>query len=198
MYTNLKIEIVGISPLIMHNGQTSDPLNKYARAMKEISGKRQKTEADFLEMARIEYIAGLYMDAEGPILPARMLEAVIGDGARKSKNGKLASAGVIVERNSRLDYDGPRDAESLFNDDRFRFAAPVRVGQAKIIRTRPRFDEWSATISVSYLPDIINEHDLKTAIRNAGSLCGLGDWRPRHGRFMLQEDISIAVPIAAE
>ena len=189
MYKTLEVEIVGTAPLLMHNGQTADPLNKFAKMMKEVSGKRNKTEADYLEMARIEYAAGLYVDADGPVLPARLLEATVIEGARKSKLGKLALAGVIVERHARLVYDGPRDTKSLFEDDRFRLSVPVRVGQQKVVRTRPIFTDWSAEVVISYLGDVINERDLRTALRNAGMLCGIGDWRPRYGRFALRSDL---------
>ena len=62
MYKSISLMIVGTSPLVMHNGQTADPLNKYAKMLREISAKRRKTEADFIEMARIEFVAALYMD----------------------------------------------------------------------------------------------------------------------------------------
>lgn len=198
MYKTLTVEIVGIAPLIMHNGQMADPLNRFAKMFKEVSGKRKKTESDHAEMARIEFHAGLYLGADGePVLPARLLEAAITDGARKSKLGKLALAGVIVEKHARLQYDGPRTASELFEDEGFRFAVPVRVGQQKVIRTRPIFHKWSAEIEVSYLADVIGLRDLMTAIRSAGSLSGLGDWRPRYGRFGLAEDIQQQLPKAA-
>lgn len=192
MYKSLTVEIVGIAPLIMHNGQLADPLNKYSKMLREVTGKRKKTEADHEEMARIEFVAGLYMGTDGPIIPSRLLEAVVVEGARKSKIGKQAQAAVIIEKHANLVYDGPRSAKELFEDDRFRLSVPVRVGQAKIIRTRPIFHEWSTSFSVSYLDEVINEHDLVTALRNAGMLCGIGDWRPRHGRFALRSDILIS------
>lgn len=191
MYKTLKVQVIGIAPLLMHNGQTADPLNKFAKAMKEVSSKRKKTEADYEEMARIEFIAGLYMDKDGPVIPSRMIEANITNGARQAKLGKLAQAGVIVDRHAKLEYDGPRDAKSLFEDDNFRFAVPVRIGQQKIIRTRPIFNEWKAEIEVKYLDDVINQRDLMTAIRNAGALAGFGDWRPRYGRFGLSSDMEV-------
>lgn len=193
MYKTFAAELVGIAPLLMHNGQTADPLNRYSKMMKEVSGKRKKTEADFEELARIEYMAGLYVDEDGPVIPHRMLEAVITEGAKKSKLGKLAQAGVIVDKHARLDYDGPRSPKELFADENFRFTVPVRIGQQKVVRTRPHFAKWSAKIEVSYLADIINERDLLTAIRNAGSLCGIGDWRPRYGRFCLRSDMADAL-----
>lgn len=192
MYKTLKTRIVGIAPMIMHNGQTADPLNKYAKLMKEISGKRTKTEADYAEMAKIEFIASLYMSADGPVISSRLLEANITNGARKSKLGKLTQAGVIVERHSSLEYDGPRDAYALLEDENFRLAVPVRIGQQKVIRTRPIFNEWAADIEIKYLDDVINERDLLTALRNAGSFSGLGDWRPRYGRYCLAQDMPLS------
>ena len=192
MYKNLTIKVIGIAPLIMHNGQTADPLNKYAKALREISGKRKKTEADFLEMARIEFMAGLYMDQEGPVVPSRMIEATVVAGARKSKLGKLAEAGVVVEHHAQLDYPGPRTAEALFQLAEFRLALPVRVGQVRVIRTRPIFTTWSAAIELSFLDDVINERDLKTAFRSAGAYAGFGDWRPRYGRFALASDVEVS------
>jgi hypothetical protein len=190
MYKTLKVKIVGIAPFIMHNGQTADPLNKFARAMKEISGKKGKTEADFEELARIEYLAGLYMGEKGPVIPSVMLESVIAKGAAKAKKGKLAAAGVIVERNADLEYKGPKTADELVKDDRFRLVAAVRIGQQKVMRTRPIFRDWAATLEIKYLDDIINERDLLTALRAAGMYVGVGDWRPRNGRFALAADIA--------
>lgn len=196
MYKTLNVEIVGIAPLLMHNGQTADPLNKYAKAMKEISGKRKKTEADYVELAKVEFQAGLYMGPDGPVLPSVMIEAVVVAGARKSKDGKLVQAGVIVEKNASLIYDGPRDVPGLLADEAFWHVAPVRIGQNKVIRTRPFFKEWSATLEIMFLDDVINERSLLTAVRAAGVYAGFGDGRPRFGRFALAQDLAMA--IAAE
>lgn len=191
MYKTLKVCVVGIAPLLMHNGQTADPLNKFAKAMREVSSKRKKTEADYEEMARIEFIAGLYMDANGPVIPSRMIEATITNGAKTSKLGKLAQAGVIADRHATLEYDGPREASALFEDERFRFSVPVKIGQQKVVRTRPIFNEWQAELTIQYLDDVINQRDLMTAIRNAGTYAGFGDWRPRYGRFVLEADMKM-------
>lgn len=197
MYKTLTTRIVGVAPFLAHNGQTADPLNKFAKAMKEISGKRKKTEADLIELARIEYLAGLYMGPNGPIIPSVMLEAAITEGAKKAKNGKLTQAGVIVDRHADLEYDGPRSTEGLLADDSFRLVNPVRIGQQKVVRTRPIFREWAADIEVKYLDDIIGERDLLAAIRAAGVYCGIGDWRPRNGRFALASDMQQEVKSAA-
>ena len=155
MYKLLQLTIIGTAPLIMHNGQTADPLNKFAKLMKPVSGKQKKTDADYEELARIEFIAGLYMNEDGPVIPARLIEAVVVEGARKSKTGKQVQAGVIVEKHAPLIYDGPRTPKELFEDERFRLVTPVRVGQVRVMRTRPIFERWSAVIELSYLEDIV-------------------------------------------
>jgi len=60
-YSQYEVELSGDS-LIMHNGQTADPLNPFSKAMKEISSKRKKTDTDYEAMANIEYRAGLYLN----------------------------------------------------------------------------------------------------------------------------------------
>ena len=52
---SLKIECAGISPLLMHSDRASDPLSKEAQWLSEISAKRNKTEADAVELARREF-----------------------------------------------------------------------------------------------------------------------------------------------
>ncbi len=95
-YTQYEVELAGDS-LIMHNGQTADPLNPFSKAMKEISGKRKKTDSDYEAMANIEYKAGLYVDAKNNVIvPSRVLESVLVEGAKKSKEGKLALSGMFV------------------------------------------------------------------------------------------------------
>jgi hypothetical protein len=101
-YLQYECELSGDS-LIMHNGQTADPLNSFSKAMKEISGKRKKTDADFEALANIEYQAGLYLNAKGQvIIPSRVLESVLVEGAKKSKEGKLALSGMFVDTDAIL------------------------------------------------------------------------------------------------
>ena len=55
------------------------------------------------------------------MIPARLLEAAVVEGARKSKSGKQVQAGVIVEKHATLIYDGPRTAKALFEDEQVSF-----------------------------------------------------------------------------
>ena len=201
MYRNF-IAKISLATLIMHNGQTSDPLNAYAKSMKQISSKRKKTDADFDALARIEYESGLYLDAERRVvIPGRIFEAVVCEGAKKSKEGKSALAGVFVESDGLIEYDGgPLSVEKLLDSERHRLAVPVRVGQARVVRTRPIFRNVTAEFVIALEDTVANEASLRRWIVDALTLVGIGDWRPRHGRGTLTkfEEVRSPLSIAAE
>jgi len=182
-WQTLKYKLTSSAPLIMHNGQTADPLNKWAKLLKATSSKRTKTEADHEEMARLEFMAGLYLDKDGPILPANVLDSVIVNGAKKSKEGTMAKSGCFCLEHARLEYDGPRTANELFADDNFRFSALVRIGMARVSRMRPIFKEWSTMITLHMEDTLVNPSQVDKWLNDAGTQVGICDWRPQYGRF---------------
>jgi hypothetical protein len=182
-YSNLRFRITSVSPLVMHNSRLSNPLDRFARQIKSISAKRKKTEADIEEMARLEWFGSLYLSKGEPCLPGEMLEACITRGAMANKRGKQAQAGIFCLGAFSLQYDGPRDPMELWKREEFRLMVGVKVGSARVMRTRPIFREWSAEIEVRYSPSLLNPEEVRQFLIAAGELEGLGDWRPRFGRF---------------
>lgn len=186
MWKSLNVRIIGTTPLIMHNVQLADPLNPHARAIKEISKKRNKTDADFEELARREFLGGLYLKDKQPIVPSKWVEGAIVEAAKKQKGKKSFQRSFRCDTDSLLEFDGPKDPIELWNDRRFVFTAQVKVQRATIMRTRPIFDEWSCFTAISYDDNEINESSLLNALKDAGELCGFGDYRPKFGRFKVE------------
>lgn len=170
----------------MHNGQTADPLNSFSKKIKAISSKRAKTDEDYIEMARIEFLAGLYMGENGPIVPSKVIDAIVIAAAKKMKEGPIAKSGTYADGHAELIYSGPRDADSLWADEKFRIVEPVRVGMAKVVRTRPVFNDWSATVRINYEDTLVNLAQINTWMQIAGTQIGMMDWRPQHGRFTVE------------
>lgn len=158
-------------------------MNKFAKALKQITSKRVRTDADILEMARIEFLAGLYMSESGPVLPAQLIDAALINGAKKSKEGVSAKSGLFCPEHAPLEYDGPRTADELWEDDRFRHSALVKVGMARVVRTRPIFESWVATVKINVEESVVNPSRVDDWIVTTGSIVGFGDWRPRYGRY---------------
>jgi hypothetical protein len=179
----LTYRLSSTSPLLMHNGQLVNPLNKWSKAMKSISSKRKKTDADLEELARLEFLGSLYMTANGPAVPASNLTATIVAAAKKHREGDLAKTGVIVDDHAVLEYDGPRVPEEMWADERFRDSRAVRVGQARIIRTRPVFEAWETTVSLTVDDEIVNPSRVDDWMNTAGRIVGFCELRPIMGRF---------------
>lgn len=174
------------SALMMHNGRLADPLDPMAKALSDLAKRRKKSDADHIAVAEAEFKGGLYWDGElGPYIPGEAIMTMLIDGAKQSKQGKLFKSSVmVVDEKSRLEYRGPRTPDELWADPRFRDRRSVRVGQAKVMRTRPIFRDWSLSFEVQITNEAINKSDVQLALKNAGSMVGLGDGRPRiAGKF---------------
>lgn len=185
-WKTVQYKLSSYAPLIMHNGQTADPLNKWAKLIKLISSKRQKTDADYEEMARLEFMAGLYMDETGPIIPSFVIDAMIVNGAKKSKEGVQAKSGCFCLKHAPLEYNGPRTANELWADEQFRFSKRVRVGQASVQRMRPIFNEWCSVVTLQYEDSLVNLARVDAWLEAASTQVGVGDWRPQFGRFTVE------------
>jgi len=190
MIEKLNFKIQGTAALLMHNGQLADPSNEFTRAIKEVSSKRKKVDADYEEMARLEWYGSLYLFGGAPCIPGYVMEGCLigrGGAARKQKMGKEAAAGLYVTDDFLLEYDGPKDPKELWKVEEFRFKAPVKVGQARVMRTRPIFREWAASVVVEVDDELVNPEDVRAWMAVAGRQVGLMDWRPKCGRFTVVE-----------
>lgn len=189
---SLKFRLNGQSPLMMHNEQLANPMNEFSKEMKKVSGKRQKTDEDFEFMAQIEFRGGLYMNKkDGPYVPVRMIEATIREGAKRSKRGKDVARGIEIvgvdyERAGHLIYKGPRDFDGLWANKKFCDQRSVKVGTSRVVRTRPIFEEWSVEFAVDFDTEIFNDADIVSFLETAGKYAGIGDYRPRYGRFSVE------------
>lgn len=183
----LKLTITGDAPLILHSGQTCDPLNKFSKALKQVSSKRAKTDADHAEMAKIEWYASLYTKDGKVCVPSEVMEAALVSGAKKLKLGNQAKATIFCQQDAALQFDGADlSVDDLWKRDKNRLTVGVRVGMAKVMRTRFIADEWSLCLDVSFDDAMLNESQVRDIIQATGEQVGLCDWRPKFGRFHVQ------------
>ena len=187
----LRARLTGTSDLLMHNGELADPLNPHSRRLKQISAKRVKTDQDYEDMAKIEFMGALYLDRNlHPCIPAKVLEGVIlgrGGAARQKREGQQAAKGIFVDSSFPLEYDGPKDAEAMWQDSRFRLSAMVRVQANRILRVRPLIPAgWTADVEITFDDAAVNKEQLSGWLKTAGEEIGIMDWRPRYGRFSVE------------
>ena len=179
------IRIEGTAPLLMHNARLANPLDPVVKEIKKITGKRKKTDDDHEAIARLEHMGGLYLDDDlGPYIPAENIHRCLVDAGKKQKLGKAVTQGVLIASPvNPLAYKGPRDSAGLWDDKRFVSMWSAKVGMQRVMRCRPRFAEWATEATGHIDPEVLDPDELRTVAEIAGSLIGLGDWRPLHGRF---------------
>jgi hypothetical protein len=137
-------------------------------------------------MARLEFLGSLYVQNQEPCIPGEMFEAALVEAAKKIKRGQQAKAGIVCYGNFPLAYDGPHSPNDLWEDQRFRLVVGVRIQRNKVMRTRPIFRDWAAEVSVDFMPDQLNKSEIEEMVRTAGIVIGIGDWRPKFGRFAIR------------
>lgn len=184
MYQRLKFQLTSDAPLLLHNGQTADPLNRYTKMMKQISSKRDKTDADFEEMARIEWYSSLYTDNDKICIPSEVLESAFVSGAKKKKLGQKAQSGLFVETNAILDFEGcDLTIDELWERDQNRLTVGVRIQRNKVMRTRFKAPQWQTVVECVYDDAQLNKSQVVDIVTITGSQVGLCDWRPKFGRY---------------
>lgn len=175
----------GGSPLVMHNERLADPLDEHTRSISAVAKKRNKTEADHMEIGRLEFLGGLYANGNGPCLPAWNILRCLQDGAKRHKRGVDVLRGVYpITDHADIKYDGPRDPEELWKAGSFSLRKTVGVQRSRTVRTRPIFIDWQAEIPVEVDPTIWDLDTLRHCWKDAGVYAGLGEMRPIYGRFL--------------
>jgi hypothetical protein len=190
--SDLTMVLRGTRPLLLHNVRLRDELDPFKQRLDELTGKTKKTLDHHREIADAEWLGGIYWDEElGPYVKSECVEACIQQMGGFERKGSAIKRGVLITGVDapdmlKLEYNGPRDLEALLADPNYRHRGAVNVGSGKkklTMRTRPRFQMWSAACHVNINPAQINEKDFTRIAEAAGTFIGIGDYRPRYGRF---------------
>ncbi|WP_143273137.1 hypothetical protein [Azospirillum palustre] len=182
----LRFRLCGVAPLLMRNSRLVDPLDDYSREISAIAGKRHKTISDHERLAQVEWHGSVWVDDGRPCIPAHVIEGMIAAAARTRKRGGHARSGLICTANAPLVYEGPSTLDDLWKDPRFQLRMPVRTPKGRVMRTRPAFPNWQAIIEIKFLPSVVDTNSVEEWLKLGGDLLGIGDFRPRYGRFSVE------------
>lgn len=189
----------GDAALVCHNERLADPLDPITRAIGAISKKRNKTEADHADIARLEFFGGLYMSGtfevkDGhaitgtgsvPCIPAWNVLRCLQDGAKRHKRGPDVLRGVHpLTEHATLEYEGPTDPQLMWESGEFSLRKTVGVQRARTMRTRPIFLPWGLELRIEVDPVVFDADALAVLWAEAGRYAGLGEMRPVYGRFI--------------
>lgn len=179
---SINLKFTGLRPLIMHNGMLVDRAYWANKALKPLTSKRSKTDADHDLIDKLSFLGALYVNKDQkPILPWFVLRASLVNAAKGFKMGTQAKTGLFVTDDAIVDYGADLTPEGLWDDEKYRNRAVVSVGTASIVRVRPQFPTWSVNVPVEYSEDVLSREDVIRIADRAGRFVGVGDWRPQTG-----------------
>lgn len=192
----LTLQLTGVAPLLMHRPVLVNPLDERKKEIARYTGKRKKTHEDYETIMRLEWEAGLYHDTKlGPYIPGVNVETMLRDSGKISRLGAAVTKGVVVPNDKLpLLYDGPRGTngsgvQELW-DANLKDYRVVGNQQNSVMRCRPCFKPnsaaWQLEVPILVEPSQLDPDELVNIAKRAGAMIGLGDYRPRFGRFDVQ------------
>lgn len=200
-FRRFHLSLEGTRPLLLGNPCTIDPLGPYFGAIKYYTSIKKNRNEHALR--RLSWLFSGYWRQEGdfeygpaldgdsrfagygtPYLPAQNLQRCLRDGATAWKLGKDTKRAIVVESDSPIQYDGPANAEQMYEDNRFVSAAPTGRGTMAV---RVRIPHWAVNYNLLVNDEIIDPMTLAKILDRSGIAEGLGTWRPMHGRFQVTQ-----------
>ena len=194
-----KINIRGVTPLIMHDSSGADPQNKWSKLMKPLKAKRKRTESDEDTIRELSFLSSLYWSEElnGLYMPTDNVRKMLLEAGRgcDQKGAKKLIVGVSFSEylGYSLNVKNRSDIDALKNDPALRYFKIVTIAKSKVPSIRAIFREWSFDVTVDVDCSIIDPETVESWFEYAGDRIGLGCRRPygptpgEFGRFIVEE-----------
>lgn len=178
----ITLKLIGQSAMLLHSDRGANPIAPETVAHKALTNKRKKTDEDHITIARSEYMMGFYGD-QGPIcIPSTNIKSAIVDGAKLHKLGSAFNRCVLILADTvEVEHSGPADKARMWETPACVDCRSVKVGQARLMRYRPRLNDWRLSVDIIFDETMIERAQIIAAAENAGKYIGIGDYRPAKG-----------------
>lgn len=163
----IKIRVVGTTPLIVNR------FDEKAKQMMLDAQQGRKNPKEHKDPQAC-YERSLYRLPDGTYgFPATGFKAATVDAARYFQGVKMTEL-----RQALLFHgEGPEQLVQIEGDPVMR-EDTVRVGMGTAdLRYRAMFEKWAATLTITYVPTLLDASSVVTLI-DAGGTGGIGEWRP--------------------
>lgn len=175
------LNLIGEGDMLLHSDRGANPINACTIAHKVLTSKRKKTDEDHMAIAKSEFMMGFY-EGSGLLIPTMNIKSAIVEGAKMNKLGSAFNRTLmILEETVPVVHSGPQDKEQLWANPAYVDCRSVKVGQARLMRYRPKLRDWRLSITIHFDEKMVELAQIVDAARNAGRYIGLGDYRPAKG-----------------
>lgn len=168
----IQVKIEGVSPLLLH------------RFLMEEEDKKKAVRKDKIYDSVEDANKSLYKDEKiGCYVPSVMVEACIREASKDFKKGKINYKTTILSSVFVEEEKISLNKEIYDEIDK----RPVVIQRNRIVRSRPRFNKWELSFILCFDENRIEPGILKQILEESGVSRGLGDYRPKFGRFKIIE-----------
>lgn len=177
----INLKFIGQSAMLLHSDRGANPIAPETVAHKALTSKRKKTDEDHFAIARSEYMLGFYPGSH-VVVPSTNIKSTLVEGAKLHKLGSAFNRCVLILSDSlTVKHSGPASKDKMWETPACVDCRSVKVGMARLMRYRPRLNDWSIAVEVVFDEKMIERAQILAAAENAGKYIGLGDYRPAKG-----------------
>lgn len=166
----VKAKIAGVAPLLM---------NRFAmEKTDESKAKRRDEQYDPVTDA----LKALYKDdGLGCYVPSTWVEACLRETAKEFKAARgRGTLKATVLSSVFVDPEKIPLGKDTYDELDVR---PVVIQRNRVVKGRPRFNAWECEFTINFNEDRMKKDVLKQLLEEAGATKGIGDYRPKFGRF---------------
>lgn len=168
----IEVEITGVAPLLQHRFATEEHGENQSKTKKKVYVPQEEAEKCLYKNPKGE----IYQPAEH-IFQSMVRAAVDFKFEKKRTYKDVITSGIVVQ---------PEEISVIYEGQYEIDARGAVVQRARVVRWRPRFNKWKLRFTINILDDQnISIPTLKEILERAGCTKGIGDYRPRFGRFMV-------------
>jgi hypothetical protein len=165
----VKVKIVGIAPLLMNKFKMEKPEETRAKRRDEQYSPESDAEN------------ALYKDEKvGIYAPSTWLEACLRETAKEFKGKGKSSMKATILSSVFVDPDKIPLNKQTYDEIDLR---PVVIQRNRVVKGRPRFNSWELEFTIKYDANRVKKDILGQILEESGAIKGIGDYRPKFGRF---------------
>lgn len=168
-----RVKISGIAPLLQHRYPEESEDKKSNKKTGRIDYSGEAVTNAFMNEGGMFYEPSTHI--EGTLRTAATNFQIPGRGKKTYKDMVLSS--IVVEPK-----EIPITPQKYEVDKQ-----SVMVNRGRVFRYRPRWDKWELEFKIQILDEQFDPDVLKQILEYAGGAKGIGDYRPKYGRFEVMD-----------
>lgn len=162
------VKIRGIAPLLMNRFVMEKDEQEQAKRRDEKFDPKEDAEK------------ALYRNSKGCYAPSTWIEACLRDTAKEFKGKGRGSMKATILSSVFVEPDEiPLNKKTYDEIDQ----RPAVIQRNRIVKSRPKFNSWELEFAINFDGNRIKRQQLKQILEEAGQTKGIGDYRPKFGRF---------------